>query len=290
MQKHTPLEPYLNPQAFENFQKFRAFAGNALKSRFVRGAMLKKQGSETPKDFVHYLQEARDPETGNGYKQSELLAELRLLIVAGSDTSSVTMAAVFYYLTRNPQALETVQKEIRGAFDNVDDIVTGPKLSSCVYLRAVIDEALRLAPAVPSSLHRTTTLPGTLIDSIVLPAGTNVGTSAFSIHRSPDCFQQPLSYRPERWLTEYTPAEEVAAAKKAFCAFSLGHRGCIGRTMAYNEMSIAFGKVLWQYDMRLAHGDTVGMDGQGLFALQDIVVVVRDGPMVEFRQRSIDRN
>lgn len=265
-------------------QHFRSFAGGALKDRAVAAAEREKSGQEPRKDFVHYLSQARDPESGEGYGQVEMLAELRLLIVAGSDTSSATMAAAFYYLTRNPAVLEKLQKELRGTFDDVNNIVTGPKLSSCHYLRAVIDECLRLAPPVGGSLGREVMKGGMTVDGIPLPEGTNVGSSILALHMNEEYFTNPLTFMPERWLPEYTNPEEIAVAKTAFCPFSLGNRGCVGKPMAYNELSIALGRVFWLYDVRLSKGDNTGEGLNGLYETRDVFVVERDGPMVEFRK------
>jgi len=284
MQEKTPLEKYLMPYSYKSMQDFRVFATAALKERYGMGADLEKNGKEPRKDFVHYLSQAKDPESGEGYSQAEMITDLRLLIIAGSDTSSVIMAAAFYYLTRDPAVLEKLQKELRDTFTDVNDIITGPKLSTCHYLRAVIDECLRLAPPVGSSLQREVTTGGMTIDGIPLPAGTNVGSGAFALHRNESYFSDPLTFKPERWLPEHTPAEEIAHAKTVFCPFSLGNRGCLGKPMAYNELSIALGRVFWLYDIKLSPGDKTGQGADGLYALRDIFVAERDGPMVEFRK------
>lgn len=284
LQEKLSLEPYLFPGIYSQIIQLREFAGNALKERFALAAEREKSGAAQRKDFVYYLQKGKDPVTGNGYSQVEMLLELRLLIIAGSDTSSTTMAAVFFYLTRNPDVLQRLQKELRDTFVSIDEIVTGPKIASCHYLRAVIDETLRMAPPVPSSLPREVLPGGITIDSHAMPAGVNVGTSAFAIHRSEEYFREPLQFKPERWLPEHTPADEIAQAKKAFCPFSLGNRGCIGKPMAYNELSIALGRAFWLYDVRLASGDRTGADLEGQYELEDCFVAQRHGPLVEFRK------
>ena len=246
-----------------------------------------KNGAAPRKDFIHCLREGRDPETGKGYTTNELLVELRLLMVAGSDTSSIVMAAAFFYLTRNPVALERLQKELRGAFANVDEIVTGPRLSGCHYLRAVIDECLRISPPVKSSLQRQVMEPGIVIDGMPLPVGTLVGTATYGMHYSSDHYIEPTVFKPERWLPGYTPREEIHRAKAAFCPFSLGNRGCIGKPLAYNELSIALGRVFWMYDVRLRNGDTTGEGPDGLYELKDIFVSERDGPLCEFKKHEL---
>lgn len=77
-----------------------------------------------------------------------------------------------YYLVRNPEKLETLKNEIRGAFNGVGEIVSGKQLTECNYLKACIDEAMRLAPPVPGLLPREVTAPeGIVVDGVILPQG-----------------------------------------------------------------------------------------------------------------------
>jgi cytochrome P450 len=249
------------------------------------------------KDFFYWLTRAKDPQTGEGYTMPEMWAESRLLITAGSDTSSITIAAAFFYLLRNPSALEALQSELRGSFSSAEEIVSGPQLSACHYLRAVIDETLRLAPPVPSSLPRQVLAGGMIVDEDYFPEGAIVGTSAYAIHHSEKYYPDPWAFKPDRWIApkseQGAEAEALQLAKSAFCPFSLGSRGCIGKSMAYAELSIALGKVFYMYDVRLASGDVTGAgkkggveEGrrrEGEFQLRDLFVSGRDGPVVEFK-------
>lgn len=259
---------------------------NAFKSRREIQASVEKGDSEPRRDFYHYLLQARDPNTGKGYAPFELLAELRTLAVAGSDTSSTVIAAMLFYLTQNPEAMLKVQKELRTTFSDVNDIVTGPQLSSCQYLYAVIEETLRLAAPIQSSLRRQTTAD-TIIDGMAIPAGTEIGTAIYGIHMSEDFFANPRMFKPERWLSEYTSKDEIDLARSGFCAFSLGNRGCIGKTLAYHELSIALGRLLWTFDVQLKAGDTTGRDANGNYDLKDIYVAENDGPVCQFRRHVV---
>lgn len=60
----------------------------------------------------------------------ELQGEAELLLSAGFDTTSAVIAAMFFYLTRNPSASAKLARKIQRGFANVDDIVTGFRLSS----------------------------------------------------------------------------------------------------------------------------------------------------------------
>ncbi len=160
-----------------------------------------KIGMDTDrKDFFSYLLNARDPETGRGFSMQELWGESNLLIIAGSDTTSTALAASFFYLVHNTQKLEKLQQEIRSVFGDVEEIANGKKLNDCAYLRAVIDEAMRLNPPVGGLLPRRVLSGGIEIDGIYFPEGTVVGTPHYGIHHNEDYFPSPFDYIPERWI------------------------------------------------------------------------------------------
>jgi cytochrome P450 len=110
-------------------------------------------------------------------------------MVAGSDTTSTALASTTHYMVKNSQCLAEATKEVRDIFKDLNEIVHGPALSSCVYLRSCIDEGdpppinwsekfangsgLRLCPPVPGYLPRKITRDGTTIDGESLPAGVS---------------------------------------------------------------------------------------------------------------------
>ena len=155
----------------------------------------RKDGS---KDLLHCLLQADDPEGGPGFTPLELRAETELLLSAGFDTTSAVLAAMFFYLTRNASAYAKLSQEIRQTFARVDDIVTGQRLSSCKYLRAVIDEMMRMSPPGVAEGTREVLPGGIVIDDHVIPAGVNVGTALYALHHNQDIFHDPFVFRPER--------------------------------------------------------------------------------------------
>ncbi|KAJ4365024.1 hypothetical protein N0V83_008640 [Neocucurbitaria cava] len=250
------------------------------------------------KDFFYYLLNAKDPETGKGFSMDELWGESNLLIIAGSDTTSTAMAGTFFYLANNAAALQKVRKEIREAFIDVEEIVTGPKLSGCAFLRACIDETMRMTPPVAGALPRQV-LPGGLdIDGHHIPAGVDVGVPIYSIHHNPDYFPRPFDYLPERWLSDVSANplhDRLPDAQSAFNPFSIGPRGCIGKGLAYVELTVTIARVLFLYDLRLAPGTTLGAGSKDLevgrtrateYQIQDVFASKKDGPILQFRAKA----
>ncbi|KAF7196953.1 Cytochrome P450 monooxygenase [Pseudocercospora fuligena] len=275
-------------------------AGRARYMQYSKGqaAERMKMGLDVDrKDFFDYLLKAKDPETGNGFTTPELWGESNLLIIAGSDTTSTALAATIFYLVHNSSALRKASEEVRAAFSSVEDINIGPTLGSLQYIRACIDEAMRLSPSVGGLLPRQVLPGGTEIDGHDIPEGTIVGVPHYSIQHNALYYPEPFTFQPERWIVNNesgVTAETVAVAQSAFCPFSIGPRGCIGKGMAYHELTLTLARVLFMYDMRLAPGSNLGEGRPDLeherrrvsgFQLKDTFTSMKSGPMVQFRPR-----
>lgn len=267
----------------------------------VQAAERMKVGSDTDrKDFFYYLLNAKDPETGAGFSMAELWGESNLLIIAGSDTTSTALASAIFYLVHNPDAFAKLVKEVRSTFTDVEEIHIGPQLASCTYLRAVIDEGMRLSPPVGGILPREVLAGGIDIEGQHIPSGVAIGTPHYTIHHNSEYYPQPFSFIPERWIAGSSTAllgeittDSVALARTAFCPFSIGPRGCIGKGMAYHELGIALARTVVSYDMRLASGTRIGEGSADLgygrhrsteYQLKDSFTSIKDGPLVEFKR------
>ncbi|KAI8948613.1 isotrichodermin C-15 hydroxylase [Xylaria longipes] len=288
---------------------FRKIAAGRAKYMAYSKAQLTertKLGDDTDRrDFFYHLLKARDPETGQGFAMSELWGESNLLIIAGSDTTSTAMAATLFYLVRNPSALEKASEEVRAKFGDVEEIAQGSQLNSCTYLRACIDEAMRMSPSVGGIAPREVLPGGITIDGEFVPQGVVVGTPHYTIHHNASYYPQPFAYVPERWVAGASASSkmsggpiterDVALAQSAFCPFSIGPRGCIGKGLAYIELMTTLARVLYLYDLRKS---TAGQDpAEGRpelewgrqradeYQLIDQFTSLKDGPMVEFRKR-----
>jgi cytochrome P450 len=92
----------------------------------------------------------------------------------------------------------------------VEDIVTGPRLSSCIYLRAVIDETMRMSPLGAAEGIREVLLGGIDVKGHYIEVGLNVGTAIYALHHDEEIFHDPFLFRPERWIV----SESVSAKKR----------------------------------------------------------------------------
>ncbi|KAI4595388.1 hypothetical protein KJ359_007063 [Pestalotiopsis sp. 9143b] len=290
------LLSFASPPALKNWE---SFVEKCLADRTKMESDLEKSEKrvEGRKDFFHYLFHAVDPETGKrGFPLDELYGEAESLIIAGSDTTSIIMSAMFFYLARNPTVQEKLAREILSTFESSDEISSGPKLGSCKYLRAFIQEALRMTPPVSAEPSRTVMKGGTTADDQYFPEGMDVSVGLYCLSYSKDVFQDPFRFKPERWIVgeEGATEESVELAESGFCAFSYGSRGCPGKQVAWMEMTIVMAKVVFNLELRpdvdnkLGAGDPNGKHGRRnaeQYQTYDAFVCMRDGPMVQFRKR-----
>jgi cytochrome P450 len=133
------------------------------------------------------------------------------------------------------------------------------------------------------------------VDGEVFPEDVEIGTPHYAIHHNENYFERPFEYEPQRWLTGLTPACQVALARSAFCAFSIGPRDCIGKAFAYHELLSVLARLIWQFDMRLPPDDTsagggnpayqAGRQRVNEYQLYDTFASKCDGPQAQIRLR-----
>lgn len=275
----------LYPRLDQQRARIRAFSGAMLRRRADR------QDDKTLHDFFRFILDAPDARTGRTVDARTLASESSLLVNAGGDSTGTAIAATVFFLAHNnTRCLDRAKREIRSAFASADEIAPGnPGLEACEYLRACVDEAMRLAPPAPAPLMREVRPGGLETDGQSFPAGVELAVSPYAIHRNKEYYPDPLAYRPERWLAESVGAEAAKKAQSAFCPFSIGARQCIGMKLAYLEITLALCSLLWRYEMRLVPGrEEEGVDELGNYKIIDCFGAEKHGPWVQFRER--DRN
>jgi cytochrome P450 len=207
---------------------------------------------------------------------------------------------VFFYLSRYPECYKALAQEIRSTFENGEDISYNEKLVNCHYLRACIDEAMRMSPPSPGALWREQSLTDTseeplVVDGHVIPKGTQLGVSLYALHHNEAYFPEPFFYKPERWLGNNSD-EQTRVMREAFNPFSIGSRACAGKAMAYMEASLAIARTIWHFDFKAAPGidgqlgagtagDKNGREHTSEFQIFDIFSATHDGPNLVFQIR-----
>lgn len=268
----------------------------------------KAQGS----DIWSTLLASRDPETGAHFTMEQLTSEAGMFITAGTGTTILATSSTLFYLLRNPHALAQLAEEVRTTFPVPDDwagqskttakipcpIEWGsPELKRMSYLSACIHEALRLSPGLPGISPRVAGPGGMVLDGTLFPEGTELGVPFWSLNRHPEYFEDPLVYRPERWVPVAQGGEGLqpgVGKAAAFMPFGQGRFSCLGRHLAMQEVTLILARFIWLFDMRQEPGNNLG-GGRGdakegrecpdEFQLLDRFTGDGDGPSVQFKCR-----
>lgn len=167
--------------------------------------------------------------------------------IAGVETSSTTLSFALWELSRRPDVVRRLRKELS---DKGVDTAT-LEVHGLPYLSAVIKEVLRLYSAVLTLLQRVVPEgPGIEINGHTLPPGVRVGAQAWTMHRHPSVFPDPEQFDPDRWL------EEQPAQRAHFIPFGLtGQRECVGKHLATMVMEMVIAGLVLNFDIVSAENE-----------------------------------
>lgn len=159
---------------------------------------------------------------GRTITPADMVVDAQAYIIGGSDTLSKTLTYLVWAVCRHPDVKQKLLREIQQRLPlpgQQRSGITDAQVRDLPYLAMVIEEILRLYPAVPSALPRVVPHDAPELCGRRLPAGATVTTSAYCLHRDPDAFPEPERFWPERWQN---PTKRM---KDAFMAFGGGSRG-----------------------------------------------------------------
>ena len=154
-----------------------------------------------PRDFLDKLMDAHDEDPEKVTPHHIFMMGLSN-IIAGSDTTSISLSAILWYLITTPESMKKLREEV-----DLQPRTQGSKIAfktantSMPYLQAVIKEALRLQPAVGLPLWRVVPQGGATISGQYFEAGSVVGINAWVAHYDTSVWGDDAGvFRPERWI------------------------------------------------------------------------------------------
>ena len=235
----SPLAIFSKAVRTRLFPPWRRFVDrrNAFDALVADGIRARRAASEPGTDILGMLVAARY-EDGTAMADAEIRDHLLTLLIAGHETTAISIAWGVYWLLRDARVLATLRKELAALGPNppVEALLKAP------YLGAVCDETLRIRPIVTDvvrPLLRPVQLGGRTI-----PAGKGIVVLLQAILTDPAVFPEPERFRPERFLGHRHAASE-------FLPFGGGHRRCLGAAFAENEMRLVLGTLVAEWDLEL---------------------------------------
>jgi cytochrome P450 len=185
------------------------FVTKQLGLRDQQRAAWKKEGKSVeekenmPQDFLDKLMDAAE-DGERGVTRYHCFMMSLSNIIAGSDTTAISLSSTLYYLIRNPSCLAKLRSEVTASIEEgrcTSDRVSYKESQDMRYLQACIKEALRMHPATGLPLWRVIPEGGAEICGQYFPAGSEVGLNTWVAHYDEDVWgKDAASFRPERWI------------------------------------------------------------------------------------------
>ena len=211
-------------------REMKAMADQAIEHR--RGA-----GARDVPDLLDLLLEGEDPETKRRMNTAELRDNLLTFIVAGHETTALTLAWALYLSAFDPAVQDRARAEAKAALGT--RAATVADLAALPYCRQIVDEALRLYPPA-AFLSRTARAHDTLCGREVRP-GDTVMLPIYALHRNHALWPDPHRFDPGRF------ADPKAVDRFAYLPFGGGPRICIGASFALQEAVIILATLLARF-------------------------------------------
>ncbi|KAI0016900.1 cytochrome P450 [Xylariomycetidae sp. FL0641] len=260
--------------------KFKEFCAGQLDEKIevslkIPSHLLSSQ-PQSP-DVLSWILETHGPRKTSSLGRMALEDEAQLLIIAGSDTTSGTLTSALFLLARSPEKAATLRKALDDAFPRGEADWSYAKLKDVKYLDNVINETLRMKPAVVSGMQRETPAAGLQVDEMYIPGGVLVSVPAHVVHYDPRNFYRPREFLPERWESVSTPED------MPFIPFSRGAYSCAGKQFALMELRIALAKIVLEFDFDFHEGQSEEAFDTGY---HDLFTVHLPDLLLDFKKRA----
>lgn len=208
--------------------EMRGLIATELERRRVGGC------SDRDPDLLDMLLCARD-ESGSALRDDEIQDQVLMLMITAGDAAAVAAAWALYRVAKHPEVQDGLRDERSALGADPDPSL----LAEQPLLVAACQEILRLHTVLPTVSGRRLVEPRDLV-GYRADAGVMLAPCQYLVHRQASIFEQPLAFRPERFLgRSYSPCE--------YFPFGGGPRSCLGWSLAPLTMKLVLTSVLSRF-------------------------------------------
>ncbi|KAK3405911.1 hypothetical protein EUGRSUZ_K02129 [Eucalyptus grandis] len=215
-------------------------------------------------DFMDLLLESLpEDDVVLGHERKDIIkATALILIMTGTESTSITMTWALSLLLNHPAALKSAQQELDTVIGR-EKWVQESDISNLKYVQAIVKETLRLYPPAPLTGIREA-MEDCYISGCHVPKGTRVLINIWKLQRDPRVWPEPDAFLPERFLEEHKEVD-LRAKNFEFIPFSSGRRSCPGATLGLQVVEFTLARILQGFEVTLAEGARVDMEeGPGI--------------------------
>ncbi|KAH7850062.1 hypothetical protein Vadar_027280 [Vaccinium darrowii] len=236
-------------------KKADAFLQGLIDEKRSTDNQVSEQKAGKTKSMIDSMLELQDSDP-EYYSDEIIKGSVLTMLSAGTDTSSVTIEWAMSLLLNNPKVLDKARAEL-DVIVGGNRLVDEPDLSKLPYLQNIVNETLRIFPAAPLLVPHESSDDCT-IEGYDVARGTMLLVNAWAIHRDPKVWEDPTSFRPERFEGGENQAYRLIP-------FGIGRRSCPGAGLANRVVGLALGALIQCFDWERIGDELVDLsEGQGL--------------------------
>ncbi|KAM7427538.1 hypothetical protein ABFA07_021344 [Porites harrisoni] len=256
--------PFQN-SVIEAIKYLRYFAKNVIEER----VLALRNGKKTPNDILQHI--VKEAQENSEIEMDDLVDNFFTIFTAGQETTLSQLSFTLYEVLNNPRIEERILKEVDEVLGH-REAVEYEDLGQLQYLDQTLKEALRKYPPVPSA-HRILQKEE-IFGDFKIPAKTIMIVSCFNVHKSPEFWETPDDFDPDR----FSPSRKDAMRQSVYFPFFLGPRSCLGKTLAQFEAKVVMSRALREFKFEILPGQTAKVE-------ENITLRPRDGVICSLTQR-----
>ncbi|XP_059427748.1 cytochrome P450 81Q32-like [Corylus avellana] len=222
---------------------------------FMQGLIDEKKGNEEGHTLIHHLLSLQKSQP-EYYTDQIIKGLIMVLLLAGTDTSAVTLEWAMSNLLNHPDVLKKARVELDSQVGK-KNLLDEPDVSKLHYLQSIISETLRLYPAAPLLVPHMSSDDCT-VGGYDVPRNTMLLVNAWAIHRDPKVWDDATSFKPERF-------EHGESDSHKLMPFGLGRRACPGAGLAQRTVGLTLGSLIQCFEWERVGMEEVDMtEGNGV--------------------------
>ncbi|CAK9173160.1 unnamed protein product [Ilex paraguariensis] len=229
---------------------------DAVINERMKSNTMNKEGAlenEEKKDFLQILLQLQEEEdTGKRINMTQIKALLMDIVVGGTDTTSTMVEFVMAEIINNPEVMKRVQEELADVVGK-NNMVEESHLQKLLYMDAVVKETFRLHPPLPFLVPRRPS-QSCIVGGYTIPKDSNVFLNVWAMHRDPQFWEDPLEFKPERFLN-CNGEWDYSGNNFQYLPFGSGRRICAGIPLAERTLKYVLASFLHLFQWKLPEGE-----------------------------------
>nr|QLI49056.1 cytochrome P450 family 75 subfamily A polypeptide 110 [Gloriosa superba] len=263
----VPVMIWLDLQGFHKEVRDVHLQFDAMISKMLADHAASAKEREGRPDFIDLVMQNRTGSDGETVSDVNIKGLILDMFTAGTDPAKVVTEWALAEMVSNPEIMKRAQSEI-------DQVVGKGRrleeadLPSLPYLQAICKEAFRKFPPAPVGLPHCT-FEACEVEGYYIPADTQLFVNLWGMGRDPDVWEEPMEFRPERFLSD---GGRGAENNFELIPFGGGRRVCVGKQSGLLLVQYMLGSLVHSFDWRLPAGEKkADMEEKFLFSLSKAV-------------------